>query len=110
MRVLLDECLPRRLRRELAAYDVQTVPEMGWAGLKNGRLLHLAASHFDVFLTVDGSIEHQQNVSTLEICVVTLRAKSNDIEALLPLMPAVRDVLLDVEPGQVVTVREATSK
>ena len=65
---------------------------MGWAGLKNGQLLHLAASHFDIFFTVDGSIEHQQNVSTVDICVVTLRAKSNDIEALLPLMPAVRDV------------------
>ena len=83
---------------------------MGWAGLKNGQLLHLAASHFDIFFTVDGSIEHQQNVSTLDICVVTLRAKSNDIEALLPLMPAVRDVLLDVEPGRVVTVHETTSK
>ena len=67
MRLLLDECLPRRLRRELAGYDVQTVPEMGWAGLKNGQLLHLDASHFDVFLTMDGSIEHQQNVSTLDI-------------------------------------------
>ena len=109
MRVLLDECLPRRLKQELAGYEVQTVPEMGWAGLKNGELLHVAASQFHVFLTVDRSIEHQQNVSTLDISVVTLRARSNDIEALLPLMPAIRDVLLDIKPGQIVTVRSESN-
>ena len=76
MRVLLDECLPRRLRREFAGHNVSTVAEKGWAGVKNGELLQLAAPHFDVFLTVDGSIKHQQNIRALKIFVVTLRAKS----------------------------------
>ena len=78
MRVLLDECLPRRLRREFAGHNVSTVAEKGWAGVKNGELLQLAAPHFDVyvFLTVDSSIKHQQNIPALKIFVVTLRAKS----------------------------------
>ena len=104
MRVLLDECLPRRLRDELAGHTVSTVAEMGWAGVKNGELLQLAVPVFDVFLTVDSSIKHQQNIRAHGIFVVTLRAKSNDIQALLPLMPAVRDVLLDAEPGRVVEI------
>ena len=106
MRVLLDECLPRRLRDEFAGHNVSTVAEMGWAGVKNGELLQLAAPHFDVFLTVDGSIKHQQNIPALKIFVVTLRAKSNDIEALLPLMPTVRDVFLEAEPSRVVEIGE----
>jgi len=51
MRILLDECVPRRLRSELAGHDVFTVVEMGWSGKQNGELLALAESHFDVFLT-----------------------------------------------------------
>lgn len=104
MRVLLDECLPRRLRYELAGHDVSTVAEMGWAGVKNGQLLQLAAPQFDAFLTVDSSIKHQQNIRAHRIFVVTLRAKSNDIEALLPLMPAVRDVLIKAAPGRVAEI------
>ena len=57
MRVLLDECLPRALRRELPGHEVKTVGEAGWAGVTNGELLKLAAGHFDVLLTVDRSLE-----------------------------------------------------
>jgi predicted nuclease of predicted toxin-antitoxin system len=60
MRVLLDECVPKRLRRELTAYDVSTVTDMGWAGVKNGKLLALASAQFECFLTVDANIEKQQ--------------------------------------------------
>ena len=104
MRVLLDECLPRRLRIELAGHEVSTVPEMGWAGVKNGELLQRAAGHFDVFLTVDGSIKYQQNVAALGIFVVALRGKQQRRYALMPLMPAVRDAFHDVEPGRIVEI------
>ena len=104
MRVLLDECLPRRLKAALEGHEVSTVPEMGWAGVKNGELLQHAAGYFDVFLTVDGSIKHQQNVAALGIFVVALRAKTNDIDALTPLMPAVRDAFHDVEPGRILEI------
>jgi len=56
MRVLLDECLPRRLKREIVGYEVVTVPEAGWAGKSNGELLALAAERFDVFVTVDQNL------------------------------------------------------
>jgi hypothetical protein len=52
MRVLLDECVPKRLRTELTAHAV-TVAEMGWSGIKNGQLLPRAAAEFDCFLTID---------------------------------------------------------
>ncbi len=57
MRVLLDECVPRALRRELPGHQVKTVAEAGWAGVKNGELLQLAAREFDLVATVDGNLE-----------------------------------------------------
>jgi hypothetical protein len=64
VRVLLDECLPRRLKRDLVGHDVRTAPEMGWAGKSNGELLALAAGEFDAFLTVDRNLSYRQNVNT----------------------------------------------
>jgi predicted nuclease of predicted toxin-antitoxin system len=61
MRVLLDECLPRRLKSELPGHELKTVPDVGWAGTKNGDLLRLASTAFDIFLTVDVSVEFQQD-------------------------------------------------
>jgi len=72
MRVLLDECVPRGLRAELPGHQVKTVAEAGWAGVKNGALLELAATQFDVLLTVDRGLEYQQNFSRLAISVVVV--------------------------------------
>lgn len=64
MRVLLDECLPRRLTRDLLGHDARTAPEMGWASKRNGELLTLAtAEAFDVFLTADRNLSYQQDLS-----------------------------------------------
>ncbi len=65
MRVLLDECLPKKLKRDIEADFAQTVPEAGWASKKNGELLRLAATNFDVLLTNDQNMEHQQNLKSL---------------------------------------------
>ena len=76
MRILLDECVPRR--RELADHDVRTVPEMGWSGKKNGELLRLMASHaFEVLLTTDQNLRHQQNLKAAGVAVVVLAAATN---------------------------------
>jgi predicted nuclease of predicted toxin-antitoxin system len=75
MRILLDECVPRRFRRELPQHEVRTVPEMGWASLKNGVLLAAASGKFDVFVTTDQRLSDQQNISTLAIAVVILVAR-----------------------------------
>ena len=100
MRVLLDECVPRKLRRELPGHDVWTVVDVGWGGTKNGTLLRMAGNEFDVLLTVDDNLEHQQHSLALPIPVVVLVAFSNDIDALLPLMPQVRDLLPRIQPGR----------
>ena len=104
MRVLLDECVPRRLRAELPGHEVRTVEEAGWSGIKNGALLQLAASQFDVLLTVDRSLEYQQNFSGVTIAVVVIEAPSNDISILRPLMQAVRAALPNTKPGTVTRV------
>jgi predicted nuclease of predicted toxin-antitoxin system len=66
VRILLDECLPRRLKRDLVGHHARTVPEMGWASKKNGELLALAEADFDVFLTVDRNLSSQQNIDRFD--------------------------------------------
>jgi len=104
VRILLDECLPRRLKGELAGHDARTVPEMGWASKRNGELLTLALGHFDVFLTVDRNLAFQNEVSRFAIAVVVLHAKGNRLSDLRPLVPELLSVLEAVVPGQVVPV------
>lgn len=105
MRVLLDENLPRRLKRRLpAGVEAVTVQERGWAGKKNGELLRDAASEFDCFLTTDRGIEHQQNLQELDLRVVLLRARSNRMVDLEPLIPAIHEALGLVHPGSVTHV------
>ena len=104
MRVLLDECVPKRLRQELSGHEVKTVAEMGWAGFKNGALLERAEKAFDVFLTVDRSLEHQQNLAGYAIAIVVIHSPSNDIAVLRPLMPEVRSALARAKPRAVVHV------
>jgi hypothetical protein len=93
MRILLDECLPRKLKVHLRPHEVFTAPEMGWAGVKNGRLLKLAETQFDVFLTVDRNLSYQQNLNTYQISVLVLVTPSNRLKSLLPLVPTILDAL-----------------
>ena len=104
MRLLLDECVPKRLERESRGHDAKTVQDMGWAGIKNGALLRLADGQFDALLTVDQGIEYQQNLSGLSICVVAMMAPSNDVDDLRPLLPGVEQALLSVRPGEIIRV------
>ncbi len=107
MRILLDECAPRRLRRGLASHDVRTVQEMGWSGKKNGELLQLmAAQRFEVFLTVDQNIRHQQNLQGAGIAVVIMIAVTNRLADLMPLLPSVNAALGSIKPGDVVEVQK----
>jgi len=101
MRVLLDECVPRALRAELPGHEVKTVAEAGWAGVKNGGLLQIAAKDFDVLLTVDRNLEYQQNFSGLALAIIVMHAPSNDIVVLRPLMPAVLEAIPKAQPGAV---------
>ena len=93
MRVLLDECLPRRLNRDLPGHEVRTAPEMGWASKRNGELLALAVGQFDVFLTADRNLSYQQDLSSFDIAIVVLVARSNRLDDLRPLVPRVLEML-----------------
>ena len=104
MRILLDECLPKRLKRDLVGHDARTVPEMGWASKRNGELLALAEGGFDVFLTVDRNLSFQQDIDRLGVAVIVLVAKGNRHSDLRPLIPDLLAVLVGVAPGQLVKV------
>ncbi|HET6573392.1 MAG TPA: hypothetical protein VFG68_07310 [Fimbriiglobus sp.] len=106
MRILLDECVPRPLRRELPGHDVRTIRELGWAGKKNGELLALmAGSGFEVLLTVDQSLRHQQNLAAFGVAVVVMVAPSNRLADLVPLIPGVLAALSGIRAGDAVEVR-----
>ena len=87
MRILLDESLPRDLALALTGHETQTVQKRGWAGLKNGELLHVASAEFQALLTGDRNLEFQQNLATLPMAVVVLVAVNNRLETLQPLIP-----------------------
>jgi hypothetical protein len=104
MRVLLDECVPRALRRDIPGHEVKTVAEAGWAGVKNGELLRLAAAAFDLMITVDRNFEYQQSFDELSLAVIVVHAPSNDIAVLRPLMPAVVAAIAQARAGVVTHV------
>ena len=105
MRLLLDECVDRRLARDLAPHDAQTVPQAGWAGKRNGELLRLAERQFDVFVTVDRNLSFQQNLSHLGIAVLVLHAPSNRLDDLRLLVPAILAALPTLTKGTVSNVK-----
>lgn len=107
MLILLDECVPRRLRRELPGHEVRTVAEMGWSGKKNGELLALASAQgFEVLLTVDQNLRYQQNLQAAGLALVVLSAASNRFADLVPLMSAVRAALGSIRPGDFIEATE----
>ncbi|MBK7002423.1 MAG: DUF5615 family PIN-like protein [Rhodoferax sp.] len=98
MRILLDESLPCDLAPLVVGHEVVTVQTAGWSGVKNGKLLALAATQFDLFLTADRNIEFQQNLKTLPIAIAVLRARNNRIQALELLLPELLQLLNHVVP------------
>ena len=101
MRVLLDGCVPKRLANELTEHEVKTAPEMGWADLDDGPLLGAMTGRFDVLITVDKSLPRQQRLDNRSFAVVVLRARTNRLVDLLPLVPALRLAIEELRPGQV---------
>lgn len=101
MKILLDECLPVRLKNLLKEYEVFSVSEMGWRSLKNGELLRAAVeNNFDVFLTVDKKLEYQQNLDSFNIAVVVFIVDRNKIELLSPLIPTFIEISNKLEKGK----------
>ena len=89
----------------LPGHDVTTTQTMGWAGVKNGELVRRAAAEgFDVLITIDKNIEFQQNLASLPLSVVLVRARSNRVDDLEPLAPAVLAALDRILPQTLVHV------
>jgi predicted nuclease of predicted toxin-antitoxin system len=99
VRILLDENLDWRLRRDLPGHEVESVPLIGWAGLKNGVLLTEAEKRFDVLVTMDSNMVHQQNLVGFHIAIIALQARSNRLADTRPLVLKVLAVLPTVQPG-----------
>lgn len=105
MKLLLDECTPLRLKREFTGHTALTVEDAGLKGLKNGRLLQAASGRFDVLVTVDKSIPSQQNLASLKIALLILRARTNRFEDLKPLIPQSLSALNTISPGDIVIIK-----
>jgi len=106
MRLLLDECVPRPLKRDLSAHDAQHVVDMGWSSKRNGELLKLmVAEQFEALLTVDRHLEFQQNVRASGIGVIVVLAPTNRLKELRPLVPQMLDALAKVTAGEIIKVR-----
>jgi hypothetical protein len=104
VKVLLDECVDRRLARDIAGHEVKTVPQAGWAALKNGELLRRAQEEFDVFVTVDRNLPFQRDLPTFAIAVVVLRSPSNRLEDLRQLVPQLLASIPVAKSGEVTWV------
>jgi predicted nuclease of predicted toxin-antitoxin system len=107
MKILLDECLPRKLKDYFASHECQTVPEALLAGKKNGELLAVAERQgFEIFLTMDKGLAYQQNLSGRQIAVIIFRAKSNRLADLTPWVEACLAQMRSLRPGQIARIGE----
>src|SRR5688572_27845528 len=95
MKVIIDECVPSIVKKGLPARDIITVQERGWAGIKNGELLRLLVTEFDVFITSDKNLRHQQNLAAFDMAVLVL--PSNQVPAVRALLPAIDEALTNLE-------------
>jgi predicted nuclease of predicted toxin-antitoxin system len=103
-KVLLDGCVPRRLGRALPESEVSTVPEMGWGNLDDGPLLTAMSGQFDALVTTDKGLPRQQRISGRSFAVIVLRAVTNRLDDLLPLVPKLKKALETTKPGEVCEV------
>ncbi len=106
MKILMDECLPAKLKGAVTAlgHECQTVRQAGFGSKKNSELLSIAEGKWDVLLTSDRNIKYQQNMTGRKVAVLILCAKTNRMKDLLPLMPLCSQALLAIKPGQVIDV------
>lgn len=103
MKVLLDECIPRRFKQSIAGHECSTVPEMGLAGKRNGELLTLAeGAGFEVFLTIDKGIEYEQNLRGRAIAVILILAQSSRLADLQPAVPEIIRILGSIHAGELI--------
>jgi hypothetical protein len=94
------------LARHIVGHDVKTPRQLGWSSIKNGELIALASMSFDIFVTVDRNLAFQQNIGDLPIAVIVLRAKSNRLADLIPLVPQLLQWIATIAPRTLMFVGE----
>ena len=105
MKILLDECLTRKAKRYLSEFEVVTVPEASFSGLKNCKLLKAAVEgEFDILLTIDKNIDYQQNIGKFAIAIVILDVPRSHIRYVEPLIPAFKARIDSYRAGNAYTV------
>jgi len=105
MRLLLDECVPRKFKNNFPSHKCKTVPEAGFAGKENGELLSLAEqAGFEVFLTVDHGIEYEQNLTNRKVAVIVMHTKSSRLADLIPHVPGILKLLQSIRSGELTRV------
>jgi predicted nuclease of predicted toxin-antitoxin system len=102
MNILLDECTPRALKKRLPHLAIRTVQDMGWSGVKNGKLLALADQQFDVFITTDKNLRYQQNLAQLKLAIVLL--PTNRVRVVITLIPKIEEVLKTIQSGDFIEI------
>jgi hypothetical protein len=98
MKIIIDECVPNLVKRELLEHEIVSVQDMGWAGVKNGQLLKLVDSKFDVFITSDKNLRYQQNLSGMNLAIVLL--PSNQVPVVKALLPQIDAALSDISSAE----------
>jgi hypothetical protein len=98
MHILLDESVPSRLGPLLTGHSFVTVQRRGWASIKNGKLLALAAGEFDVLLAADKGMEYQQNLAILPVAILIVLTRSNRLEHMVPAIPGILEALDTLQP------------
>jgi predicted nuclease of predicted toxin-antitoxin system len=106
VRILLDACVPRKLAPELHGHEVKTARQMGWQNSRDGELLDRMGGRFNVLITMDKNLRYQQLLQHRPLAILVLRARSNRLPDLLPLVPNILSAFDNVKPGEVIEVRE----
>ena len=107
MKLLLDECAPKRLRNDFSNHEIRTLDEVGLKGLKNGQLLRAAVNQgFEALITVDRKMPFQQNLAHLNLALIILVAMPCRYEQLKLLVPKALEALESIKPGEIVSIKQ----
>lgn len=104
MRILLDECVPARLKKAFPGHLVQSVTQTGWRTSKDGPLLDFAQGRFDVFVTVDRRLARQNDLNKLRLGVIVARVPNNRLDGFEPILAQLKAAAEQVRPGEVIDV------
>lgn len=107
-KVLFDENVPQKLRRDLPEFFIRTAQEQGWSSFKNGQLLARAVREFEVLVTIDQRMRYQQNLQSLSLGIVVIDTRDTRFESIRAHVEELREAIASVRPGEVILVPRTT--